>query len=43
MNIDAKDFRVPSGKKVKLAEWPTIVKPICKSKEEYQRTPGRAR
>ncbi len=37
MNIDAKDFRVPSGKKVKLAEWPTIVKPICKSKEEYQK------
>ena len=27
---------MPSGKKVKLAEWPTIVKPICKSKEEYQ-------
>ena len=35
MKIDSKDFRV-TGKKVKLNEWPTIVKPFCKSKEEYQ-------
>ena len=35
MKIDSKDFRV-TGKKVKLTEWPTIVKPFCKSKEEYQ-------
>ena len=43
MKIDSKDFRVPSGKKVKLSKWPTIVKPVYKSKEEYQRTPRRAR
>ena len=35
MKINSKDFRV-TGKKVKLSEWPTIVKPFCKSKEEYQ-------
>jgi PPK2 family polyphosphate:nucleotide phosphotransferase len=34
--ISSKDFRVPHGKKIKLAEWPTIVKPVCKSKEEYK-------
>jgi PPK2 family polyphosphate:nucleotide phosphotransferase len=27
---------VPPGKKVELSEWPTVVKPICKSKEQYQ-------
>lgn len=36
MKIDAKDFRVSPGKKINLAKWPTIVKPCCKSKEEYQ-------
>jgi len=36
MKIDSKDFRVPHGKKVKLTEWPTVVKPFCKSKEKYQ-------
>ncbi len=36
MRIDSKDFRVPHGKKVKLTEWPTVVKPFCKSKEQYQ-------
>ena len=35
MKINSKDFRVKEGKKVKLKEWPTNVKPICKSKEEY--------
>ncbi len=35
MKINSKDFRV-IGKKVKLSKWPTIVKPFCKSKEEYQ-------
>jgi PPK2 family polyphosphate:nucleotide phosphotransferase len=34
--ISSKDFQVPHGKKIKLAEWPTIVKPVCKSKEEYK-------
>ena len=37
MKIDSKDFRVPPGKKVELSEWPTGVKPICKSKEQYQK------
>jgi hypothetical protein len=36
MKINSKDFRVRPGEKVKLSEWPTIVKPFCKSKEEYQ-------
>jgi PPK2 family polyphosphate:nucleotide phosphotransferase len=36
MKVDAKDFRVPPGKKVDLDKWPTIVKPICKSKKQYQ-------
>jgi PPK2 family polyphosphate:nucleotide phosphotransferase len=36
MKINSKDFRVPHGKKVELSEWPTGVKPICKSKEQYQ-------
>jgi PPK2 family polyphosphate:nucleotide phosphotransferase len=34
--IHAGDYRVPPGKKVDLGEWPTKVKPICDSKEEYQ-------
>jgi len=37
MKIDSKDFRVDSGDKIKLREWPTIVKPICKSKKKYQK------
>jgi PPK2 family polyphosphate:nucleotide phosphotransferase len=37
MKIDSKDFRVPTGKEVKLKEWPTIVKPFCKSKKQYQK------
>ena len=36
MKIDAKDFRVPSGKKVKLSKWPTVVEPVYTSKEEYK-------
>jgi PPK2 family polyphosphate:nucleotide phosphotransferase len=35
MKIHSKDFRV-TGKKVKLDHWPTLVKPFCKSKKEYQ-------
>jgi len=35
MKINSQDFRV-TGKKVKLSNWPTMVKPICKSKEQYQ-------
>ena len=36
MKINSKDFRVRPGEKVKLKEWPTIVKPFCESKERYQ-------
>jgi len=36
MKIDSKDFRVRPGKKVELRKWPTIVKPFCESKEQYQ-------
>jgi PPK2 family polyphosphate:nucleotide phosphotransferase len=33
--IDCDDFRSPHGKSVNLKKWPTIVKPVYKSKEEY--------
>jgi PPK2 family polyphosphate:nucleotide phosphotransferase len=36
IKINSKDFLVPSGKKVKLTKWPTIVKPVYKSKEQYK-------
>jgi PPK2 family polyphosphate:nucleotide phosphotransferase len=36
MKINSKDFRVPLGEKVNLRDWPTVVKPFCKSKEQYQ-------
>jgi PPK2 family polyphosphate:nucleotide phosphotransferase len=35
MKIDPKDFRVEEGAKVDLKKWPTRVKPVYKSKEEY--------
>jgi len=37
MKINSKDFRMRPGEKVKLKEWPTIVKPFCKSKKQYQK------
>jgi len=37
MKINSKNFRVGPGAKVKLKEWPTIVKPFCKSKKRYQK------
>ncbi|HZQ45830.1 MAG TPA: ADP-polyphosphate phosphotransferase [Verrucomicrobiae bacterium] len=37
MKINAKDFRVNPGEKVKLREWPTTVPPFCKSKKAYRR------
>jgi len=37
MKIDSKDFRVRPGEKVNLHKWPTLVKPFCKSKEQYQK------
>jgi PPK2 family polyphosphate:nucleotide phosphotransferase len=36
MKINPKDFRVRPGKKVKLMDWPTKVKPFYKSKKRYQ-------
>jgi PPK2 family polyphosphate:nucleotide phosphotransferase len=35
MKIKSKDFRVPPGRKVRLDKWPTLVKPVYKSKDEY--------
>ena len=34
-NIDTKKFRVKENKKVDLAKWPTRIKPVYSSKEEY--------
>jgi PPK2 family polyphosphate:nucleotide phosphotransferase len=36
MKIKPKDFRVAEGEKVKLKAWPTLVKPVYQSKEQYQ-------
>ena len=40
MKINSKEFRVRPGEKVKLKEWPTIVKPFCKSKKRYLKLLG---
>ncbi len=37
MKIDAKDFRVREGDEVNLKKWPTLVDPVYKSKEQYQK------
>ena len=34
--LHAGDYRVPPGKKIDLGKWPTKVKPVCDSKEEFQ-------
>jgi PPK2 family polyphosphate:nucleotide phosphotransferase len=36
MKIDCEDFRVRSGKKIKLKDWPTRVKPYFNSKSQYR-------
>ena len=36
MKINAKNFLVQEGEKVKLKKWPTLVKPVYQSKEQYQ-------
>ena len=41
MKINAKDFRVQEGTKVKLKKWPTLVKPVYRSKEQYQELLGK--
>jgi len=33
--IDSDDYRVPEGKAVRLSKWPTAVKPVYKSKKQY--------
>jgi PPK2 family polyphosphate:nucleotide phosphotransferase len=40
MIIHTKDFRVRPAKRVKLEEWPTIVKPFGKSKDAYLKLLG---
>jgi PPK2 family polyphosphate:nucleotide phosphotransferase len=37
MKINSYDFRVRKGDEVNLKKWPTIVDPVCKSKEQYQK------
>jgi PPK2 family polyphosphate:nucleotide phosphotransferase len=39
-SIQIKDFRVGSGEKVKLNEWPTIVKSFCNSEKQYKKLLG---
>jgi len=41
MKIDSKDFRVREGEKVTLKKWPTMVKPLYKSKEQYHKLLGK--
>jgi PPK2 family polyphosphate:nucleotide phosphotransferase len=36
MRINAKDFRVREGEKVRLKKWPTKVAPVYKSKRQYE-------
>jgi len=37
MNIESGDFRVLGGKEVSLKKWPTLVKPVYRSKKEYKK------
>jgi PPK2 family polyphosphate:nucleotide phosphotransferase len=36
MKIDTEDFRVKQGKKVRLNKWPTKVRPLYSSEEDYR-------
>lgn len=36
IKISSDDFRIPHGKKVKLKQWPTRVKPFCETKDSYK-------
>jgi PPK2 family polyphosphate:nucleotide phosphotransferase len=36
MQINSNDFRVPPGTRVNLKKWPTLVKPVYKSKKRYK-------
>ena len=37
MKINSEEFCVQEGQKVKLKKWPTVVKPVYQSKEQYQK------
>jgi PPK2 family polyphosphate:nucleotide phosphotransferase len=37
MKIDPKDYRVKENKEVELKKWPTKIKPLHESKEDYQK------
>jgi polyphosphate kinase 2 (PPK2 family) len=37
MKINSKDYRVQTGIEVNLNEWPTLAKPFCMSKKQYQK------
>jgi polyphosphate kinase 2 (PPK2 family) len=37
MKIDATEFRVPADEMVDLKKWPTLVKPVYKSKKHYHK------
>jgi hypothetical protein len=40
MKINSRDFRVREGDEINLRKWPTIIDPIYKSKERYQKLLG---
>ena len=40
MKIHSDDFRVAEGKSVHLGKWPTRIKPVYKSKDDYQKMLG---
>jgi PPK2 family polyphosphate:nucleotide phosphotransferase len=40
MKINSKDFRVREGDEVNLKKWPTLVDPVYKSKDQYQKLLG---
>jgi PPK2 family polyphosphate:nucleotide phosphotransferase len=40
MKINSKDFRAREGDKINLKKWPTLVDPVYKSKEQYQKLLG---
>ena len=37
MNINSEEFRVPPGEDIDLKKWPTLVKPVYKSKKNYKK------
>ena len=37
MKINSRKFHVRPGERVKLREWPTLIRPFCKSKKRYHK------